>query len=49
LAFVFPDKESGDFHTFEYQPTTDTWVWRMDQESGSTLSPFARLTMTRAK
>ena len=50
LAFVFADKESGDFHTtFEYKPATDTWAWRMDQESGGTLSPFARLTMTRAK
>ncbi len=46
IAFLFKDNDST--HTsFAYSKSTDTWQWRIDNESGGKLSPFARVKLTR--
>jgi len=48
LPFVFelPDG-TGIHNTFVYNRDADTWEWRIDNEQGGELSPFARVTLTR--
>lgn len=47
VNFLFKSSE-GDFHTtFAYDKSSDTWKWIMDGEQNGTLSPFARVTLTR--
>jgi len=50
IPFVFQDTaDSGKFHTtFVYDPARDTWVMNMDQDKAGKLSPFARMSLTRA-
>jgi hypothetical protein len=42
---------SGNGHvfrtTFVYAAESDTWQWRMDDEYGGHIEPFARVTLTR--
>ena len=48
LPFLFEFSNGTNFHTtFEYNRTSDSWQWSMDQETDGELNPFARLTMTR--
>lgn len=49
IPFLFKSK-AGVFHnSFIYTPAADSWQWNLDDESGGTLQPFARVTLTRAK
>lgn len=50
IAFVFRHDATTAFHnTMSYDRAADRWSWRMDNDSAGTLSPFARVTLTRAK
>jgi hypothetical protein len=47
IVFLFNDSD-GSIHTsFAYSKSTDTWQWRIDNESNGKLSPFARVKLTR--
>jgi len=49
LPFIFKD-EKGEvsFHNdFVYNPTTDTWEWRMDNIDKGVAKPFGRVKLTR--
>jgi hypothetical protein len=48
IPFLFRSVNGDVFHTtFIYLPGEDAWQWEMDGESGGTLQPFARVTLTR--
>jgi len=47
ITFVFKENDSSVHTTFAYSKSTDTWQWRIDNESGGKLSPFARVKLTR--
>ena len=36
-------------NTFVYAAATNTWAWRLDDDVAGTLTPFARLTLTRRR
>lgn len=47
IAFLFKDSD-GNVHTaFAYSKSTDTWQWRIDNESDGKLASFARVKLTR--
>ncbi len=49
LPFLF-HYDGNAFHTtFTYLPESDTWNWKMDSEQKGVLTPFARVSMARAK
>jgi hypothetical protein len=47
IAFLFKDNDSSIHTAFAYSKSTDTWQWRIDNESDGKLSPFARVQLTR--
>ncbi|MCX6544000.1 MAG: hypothetical protein NTV05_06245 [Acidobacteria bacterium] len=50
LPFLFKTGSGDVFHTtFIYTPTTDSWQWAMDGESGGRLQPFARVTLNKSR
>jgi hypothetical protein len=50
IPFLIKPTGGEIFHTsFNYTQASDSWQWVMDGESGGTLVPFARLTLTRKK
>lgn len=49
IPFIFIYSPTSRFHTtFVYNRTSDTWAWHMDDDDAGTLSPFARVTLTRS-
>lgn len=51
IPFIFKDADGTGIHTtFAYDRANDTWAWAIDNlDKSGTLSPFARLTLTRKK
>lgn len=48
IPFLFKTAAGSVFHTtFIYAPANDAWQWKMDDESGGKLQPFARVTLTK--
>ena len=47
IPFVFKDPEGGIRTTFAYDRANDRWAWNIDNDVKGTLTPFARLTLTR--
>lgn len=47
IPFIFKDATGGIHTTFAYDRARDRWSWTIDNEDGGTLTPFARLTLTR--
>lgn len=48
ITFLFKGDDGSNFHTvFAYDPTADTWQWRMDGEEQGKLQPFARVTLKK--
>jgi hypothetical protein len=48
IPFLFKGNDGSLFHTtFVYEPGTDIWKWRMDNEEKGKLQPFARVTLNR--
>jgi len=48
ILFVFTDPAGGVHTTFAYDRAKDAWTWTIDNENKGTLTPFARLTLTRS-
>jgi hypothetical protein len=49
IPFLFRYSATASFHTtFIYDRATDSWQWRMDNDSAGVRRPFARVTLTRA-
>lgn len=48
IPFVFKDADGGIHTTFSYDREKDAWSWTIDNEIKGTLTPFARLTLTRS-
>jgi hypothetical protein len=47
MTFLFKDSDGGIHTTFTYDHAKDGWTWDIDNEAKGTLTPFARLTLTR--
>jgi hypothetical protein len=48
ISFLFNYTSTTSFHTtFLYDSSTDSWRWRMDNDSSGVRRPFARVTLTR--
>jgi len=48
IPFVFGDSDADRIHnTFAYDRGTDTWRWRIDNETAGVRTPFARVTLRR--
>jgi hypothetical protein len=49
IVFLFKgdDRASSIHTTFTYNKATDTWNWLIDNESGSKLTSFARVELSR--
>lgn len=50
LPFIITIGKDHVFRTtFIYSPKSDTWEWRMDDDTNGKLAPFARVTLSRRK
>jgi hypothetical protein len=48
IPFLFIYNDTDRFHnTFIYHRATDSWEWRMDNDSSGVRRPFGRVTLTR--
>ncbi len=48
ITLLFKGEDGSTFHTvFAYNPTADTWQWRMDNEEHGKLQPFARVMLKK--
>ncbi len=48
VSFLFPYSATTSFHaTFVYAGATDSWQWKLDNDSAGVRRPFARVTLTR--
>ena len=47
IPFIFEDPDGGTHTTFAYDRAKDAWSWTIDNEAKGTLTPFARVTLTR--
>ena len=48
IAFVFKDADGGIHTTFTYDRAQGTWSWTIDNDVKGTITPFARLKLTRS-
>lgn len=50
IPFVFGDSDADRIHnTFLYDPRSDSWRWRIDNETAGARTPFARVTLRRGR
>jgi hypothetical protein len=47
MSFLFKDPDGGIHTTFAYDRAKDEWSWTIDNESKGTVTPFARVKLTR--
>jgi hypothetical protein len=47
IRFRFTDPTGGTNTTFAYDRAKDSWSWSIDNDDKGTITPFARVTLTR--